>query len=172
MISDNGRVKVVIGALSALFLPFKKLGLIVIDEEHDISFKQQDGVRFHARDMAILRAHCEDISVILSSATPSLETILNCKRGKYNRVDISNRFSKEAKVEMDVIDMRNEEIEMEKSISPKLRDLMEASLNQSGQVLLFLNRRGYAPLVVCKDCGTQLSCEFCDTKLVEHKELV
>ncbi len=171
LITDDDQVKVIIGARSALFLPFKKLGLIIIDEEHDISFKQQDGVRFHARDMAVLRAHCQKISVILSSATPSLETILNCKRGKYKKVDISNKFSTEAKVDMHVIDMRDEEIEMEKSISPKLRDLIKLSLSQKGQALLFLNRRGYAPLVVCKACGNQLSCKFCDTKLVEHKEL-
>ena len=170
LISDD-RIKVVVGARSALFLPFKKLGLIIIDEEHDISFKQQDGVRFHARDMAVLRAHCQNISVILSSATPSLETVLNCKKGKYSKVDLLHRFSKEAKVDKLVIDMRNEELEKNKSISPKLRELIEGSLCQNGQVLLFLNRRGYAPLVVCKACGDQLSCNYCDTKLVEHREL-
>ena len=171
LISGDGRVQIIVGARSALFLPFKNLGLIIIDEEHDTSFKQQDGIRFNARDMAVLRGHCENLHIILSSATPSLETILNCKTGKYKRVDLKKRFREGSKVVTKVIDMKNEDIDRDKSLSPQLINLMNCNLKRGEQVLLFLNRRGYAPLVVCKNCGDQLGCKFCDSKLVEHRYL-
>ena len=171
LMSDNEYAQIIVGARSALFLPIKRLGLIIIDEEHDISFKQQDGVRFNARDMAVLRGQCEQIHVILSSATPSLETILNCKIEKYKRVDITKRYVHSAEISTKIIDMKNEQIESGKSLSPSLIKLIKQHLSNNGQVLLFLNRRGYAPLVVCKKCGKSLSCNNCDSRLVEHKKL-
>ena len=171
LMSDNEYAQIIVGARSALFLPIKRLGLIIIDEEHDISFKQQDGIRFNARDMAVLRGQCEQIHVILSSATPSLETILNCKIKKYKRVDITKRYVDSAEISTKIIDMKNEQIESGKSLSPSLIKLIKQHLTNNGQVLLFLNRRGYAPLVVCKKCGKSLSCNNCDSRLVEHKKL-
>ena len=171
LISGDGQVQIIVGARSALFLPFQNLGLIIVDEEHDTSFKQQDGVRFNARDMAVLRGHCENLHIILSSATPSLETILNCNTGKYKRVDLKKRFRDGSKVITKVIDMKNEDIDRDKSLSPQLINLINCNLKRGEQVLLFLNRRGYAPLVVCKNCGDQLGCKFCDSKLVEHRHL-
>ncbi len=171
LISNDGSIQIVVGARSALFLPFKSLGLIIIDEEHDISFKQQEGIRFNARDMGVLKAQSENAHIILSSATPSLETILNFKIGKYKRVDLRERFREGSKILTKVIDMKKEDIGRENSLSPQLISIARNHLNKGEQILLFLNRRGYAPLVVCKKCGVQLSCKYCDSKLVEHRNL-
>ena len=169
--AKSGEAQIILGTRLAIYTPIKNLKLIIIDEEHDTSFKQQDGIRFNARDMAVLRGHCENLHIILSSATPSLETILNCKTGKYKRVDLKKRFREGSKVATKVIDMKNEDIDRDKSLSPHLINLINCNLKRGEQVLLFLNRRGYAPLVVCKNCGDQLGCKFCDSKLVEHRYL-
>ena len=165
----EAKAQVVVGARSSLYLPFKNLGLIVVDEEHDTSYKQEDGVLYSARDMAVMRASIEQGSVILASATPSLETWVNADTGKYNRVDLTERFGDARIPEIFTIDMRDQPMERNSWISPQLKDEVELRLERSEQSLLFLNRRGYAPITVCRKCGDQLGCEQCDARMVEHR---
>ena len=166
----NGNAKLVVGARSALFLPFKDLGLIVVDEEHDASYKQTEKVIYNARDMAISRASFEKITVILASATPSLETLLNAKEGKYTRLRIKERVGPAILPEVSTIDMRQENIDKGRWISPTLQKRIIQTLENGEQVLLFLNRRGYAPLTLCRKCGHRIDCRKCDSFLVHHKE--
>mgnify|MGYP000161808498 CR=1 FL=1 len=165
----EAKAQVVVGARSSLYLPFKNLGLIVVDEEHDTSYKQEDGVLYSARDMAVMRASIEQGSVILASATPSLETWVNADTGKYNRVDLTERFGDARIPEIFTIDMRDQPMERNSWISPQLKDEVELRLERSEQSLLFLNRRGYAPITVCRKCGDQVGCEQCDARMVEHR---
>jgi len=165
----NGDVRAVLGARSALFLPFRELGLIVLDEEHDGAFKQSDGVNYHARDMAVVRAKFADARVILSSATPSVESRNNANTGRYRHVRLTSRFSEIALPDISPIDMREDPPEKGQWIAPKLAREIFATIDRGEQALLFLNRRGYAPLTLCKACGHQYQCPDCSAWLVEHR---
>ena len=167
----QGQADLVVGARSALFLPFQKLGLIVVDEEHDSSYKQQDGVRYHARDMAVLRASIAGAKVVLASATPSLESWTNAKSGKYHFVALTDRFGPSVLPTIKTIDMRAEELPPNRWLSNTLADQVQQRLGRSEQVLLFLNRRGYAPITLCRACGSQIDCTQCDARMVEHRFL-
>ncbi len=166
----NGQARVIVGARSALFLPFKHLQLIIIDEEHDSSFKQEDGVLYHARDMAIVRAKIENVPIILASATPSVETFCNVTNGKYYHVVLPTRFSGTDLPEILLADMRQKEKGAVQFISPLLQEQLKLRLENKEQSLLFLNRRGYAPLVLCRSCGERLQCSHCSAWLVQHKQ--
>jgi primosomal protein N' (replication factor Y) len=165
----EGGVQLVVGARSALFLPFRDPGLIIVDEEHDMSYKQEDGVLYHARDMAVLRASLCSAQVVLASATPSLETWANAEAGKYRRVELASRFGAAVLPDMRAIDMRSEKTPAGRWVSPTLERAVRARLGRSEQALLFINRRGYAPTTVCRACGHQIGCDDCDTKMVEHR---
>ena len=166
-----GRAQFVVGARSALFLPFRELGLIVVDEEHDTSYKQEDGVLYNARDMAVLRASICGAQVVLASATPSLETWANAEAGKYRRLDLTARFGEAVMPQMRAIDMRAETLPATRWISETLRRAVEARIAAGEQALLFLNRRGYAPVTICRACGHQIGCDNCDARMVEHRFL-
>jgi primosomal protein N' (replication factor Y) len=166
----NGSCRVLIGARSALFLPFKNLQLIVVDEEHDASFKQEDVVNYHGRDMAIMRAKVENIPIILSSATPSLESYLHAKNNKYQLIKLDQRFGQEEKTTVNLLDMRQEKLAKNHFISSALKNLLEENLQNNRQSLLFLNRRGYAPLTLCKKCGQKVSCKNCSSYLTMHQK--
>lgn len=165
----KGEVQAVVGARSALFLPFHQLGMIVLDEEHDGAYKQSDGVNYHARDMAIVRASLASARVILSSATPSVESRNNANQGRYAHVLIKERHSGTALPNIETIDMREEGPEKGSWISPRLAREVFATIERGEQALLFLNRRGYAPLTLCKQCGYQYQCPDCAAWLVEHR---
>lgn len=164
-----GKAQLVVGARSALFLPFADLGLVVVDEEHDGSYKQEDGVLYNARDMAVLRASLCNATVVLASATPSLETWANAKSGKYVRHELKSRFGAAELPDMQAIDLRLDEPGTGRWISGTLAREVFARLDRKEQSLLFLNRRGYAPLTVCRACGEQIGCEHCDARMVEHR---
>ncbi|MEQ1753433.1 MAG: primosomal protein N' [Micropepsaceae bacterium] len=165
----NGDVRVIVGARSALFLPFRNLGLIVVDEEHDSAFKQEEGIIYHARDMAVVRAHHEQCPVVLSSATPSLETWVNAAQGRYTRLRLAERHGTAKLPEATLIDLKREETKAGEFISPTLCKAVEETLGQGEQVMLFLNRRGFAPLTLCKACGHKMGCPRCTSWLVEHR---
>lgn len=167
--AGEGGVGLVVGARSALFLPFRDLGLIVVDEEHDTSYKQEDGVLYNARDMAVLRASLCDAQVVLASATPSLESWANAEAGKYARIDLTSRFGVADLPEMQAIDMRAERLEPGRWIGPTLASAVRERLRRGEQTLLFLNRRGYAPVTICRACGHQIGCAHCDARMVEHR---
>jgi len=170
MVGEGG-CQVVVGARSALFLPFRDLGLIVVDEEHDSSYKQEDGVLYNARDMAVLRASICDAQVVLASATPSLESWTNAEAGKYRRLDLTSRFGEAVMPELRAIDMRSETLPSNRWISPTLQRAAEARIAAGEQALFFLNRRGYAPVTICRACGHQIGCPDCDARMVEHRFL-
>lgn len=188
----EGKAEVIIGARSALFLPFKNLKFIVIDEEHDSSYKQEEQVIYNARDMAVLRAKLGRIPVVLSSATPTIETINNVIEGKYEKIELKNRYNNASLPDIKLLDLKenkpqkytaqnknsldNKKEEKENSfvekkgfLSPVLIDKINDKLNKKEQVLLFLNRRGYAPLAVCSECGHQYFCPNCSVPLVYHQ---
>ena len=165
----DGRSRVVVGARSALFLPFRELGLIVVDEEHDLSYKQEDGVMYHARDMAVVRARLEGIPVALVSATPSLETVTNVEQGRYVRLELPARHGGAELPEVSLVDLRRDPPERQNWLAPPLRKALTDTLEASEQSLLFLNRRGYAPLTLCRACGHRLECPNCTSWLVEHR---
>ncbi len=170
MVGQNG-AQLVVGARSALYLPYQDLGLIVVDEEHDTSYKQEDGVLYSARDMAVLRATYANSQVILASATPSLETWVNAEAGKYDRVDLTSRFGTAQMPDMRAIDMRAEKLPSNRWISPTLASAVRARIELGEQALLFINRRGYAPITLCRACGEQVGCDNCDARMVEHRFL-
>ena len=165
----NNEVAVVVGARSALFLPYADLGLIVVDEEHDPAYKQEDGVRYHARDMAVVRGHIARIPVLLSSATPSVETEVNARRGRYARIALPERFGGARLPSIEAIDLRIAPPSPRHFISPVLAGAMTVALERGEQALLFLNRRGYAPLTLCRACGFRFACPNCDAWLVDHR---
>jgi primosomal protein N' (replication factor Y) len=165
----SGQVRAVLGARSALFLPFRELGMIVLDEEHDGAFKQSDGVNYHARDMAVVRGKLAEARVILSSATPSVESRHNANQGRYAHVLLTSRFAEAAMPDITALDMREEPPEKGQWIAPRLAREVFATLDRGEQALLFLNRRGYAPLTLCKSCGHQYQCPDCSAWLVEHR---
>jgi len=170
MISE-GNAQLVVGARSALYLPFRELGVIVVDEEHDQSYKQEDGVVYSARDMAVLRASICGAQVVLASATPSLESWANAQAGKYEKLELTSRFGVAEMPDMRPIDMRLETLPGNRWISPTLQKAVQARLGKSEQSLLFINRRGYAPTTVCRACGHQIGCDHCDARMVEHRFL-
>ena len=167
LMARTGDIKVVIGTRSALWTPFQNLGIIIIDEEHDLSYKQQDGFRYSARDMAIARAQRENIPVVLGSATPALESILNVTRDKYREIHLPQRTGNAGLPHMHIIDLRK--CHMDGALSLPLLDAIRARLDKKEQVLLFLNRRGYAPVLMCHDCGWVSKCPRCDMHMTYHK---
>jgi primosomal protein N' (replication factor Y) len=167
----TGQAQLVVGARSALFLPFQELGLIVVDEEHDSSYKQEEGVLYNARDMAVLRAAICGAPVVLASATPSLESWANAEAGRYGRLDLGSRFGPAELPEMLAIDMRSEKLPSDRWISETLASAVTTGIARGEQALLFLNRRGYAPVTLCRACGHQVGCDDCDARMVEHRFL-
>ncbi len=169
----TGEARVVVGARSALFLPFIELGLIVVDEEHDGAFKQEDGVIYHARDMAVVRAKLSNVPIVLASATPSLETMVNVQQGRYRRVELPARHGGAQLPEVHLVDLRKMSSGKPGTggrwISPVLDQAIIDAFAQGQQVMLFLNRRGYAPLTLCRACGHRLQCPDCTAWLVEHR---
>lgn len=165
----EGSAQVLVGARSALFLPFKDLGLIVVDEEHDPSYKQEDGVLYQARDMAVVRAQIEKCPILLASATPSLETYANVQSGKFDCVRLTKRFANATLPEIELIDMRQESKQDKHILSQKLQTALAENIVQKNQSLLFLNRRGYAPVRLCRACGEKVKCPYCSVFLTEHK---
>jgi len=164
-----GEAHVVVGARSALFLPYAKLGLIIVDEEHDQAYKQGDGVHYHARDMAVVRAHIAKIPIVLASATPSVETEVNARKGRYTRVSLPSRFGGQHMPQIEAIDLRRAPPPRGRFISPPLAEAIQYAVERREQALLFLNRRGYAPLTLCRACGHRFSCNICDAWLVDHR---
>ena len=152
-----------------MFLPFKHLGLIVVDEEHDLSFKQEDNIRYQARDLAIVRSQIEKFLVILTSATPSLETQNNIQKKKFTHVFLSGQFSGLDLPKIELINMQNEKLEKNKWISSKILKQLKNCVQKGEQALLFLNRRGYSPLCLCADCGHRYQCDHCSSWLVMHR---
>ncbi len=165
----NGEAKVVVGARSALFLPFADLGLIVVDEEHDGAFKQEEGVAYHARDMAVVRASLGGIPVALASATPSLETMANVQGGRYALLHLPDRHAGAVMPEMKPVDLRRHPPPRGRWLSPILVQALEETFAAGEQAMLYLNRRGYAPLTLCRSCGHRLQCPHCTAWLVEHR---
>ncbi|HTQ82564.1 MAG TPA: primosomal protein N', partial [Pseudolabrys sp.] len=162
-------VSVVVGARSALFLPYADLGLIIVDEEHDPAYKQDDGAHYHARDMAVVRGRVAKIPVVLASATPSVESEVNTRRGRYKRIHLPERFGGQHMPMIEAIDMRRESPPRGRFIAPRLAEAVTIALERKEQALLFLNRRGYAPLTLCRACGFRLQCPNCDAWLVDHR---
>jgi primosomal protein N' (replication factor Y) len=165
----SGEVRVIVGARSALFLPYADLGLIIVDEEHDPAYKQEDGVHYHARDMAVVRGHIAKIPVVLASATPSVETEVNARRSRYARLHLPERFGGQHMPEIEAIDLRRDGPPPGRFIAPLLAQAVQIALERGEQALLFLNRRGYAPLTLCRQCGYRLACPNCDAWLVDHR---
>ena len=165
----NNDVRVVIGTRSALFLPFQELGLIIVDEEHDASYKQNDNGCYNGRDLAIVRAKINNIPVVLASATPSLETLINIDKGKYKKVYLPSRFGKAVLPDIKIIDLKKEKLKKDNYISKTLRDELATNLANHRQSMLFLNRRGYSPVILCADCGEKFQCPNCSCNLSYHK---
>ncbi len=168
------QARVVVGARSALFLPYRALGLIVVDEEHDGAFKQEDGVIYHARDMAVVRARLAEIPIVLCSATPSLETVTNVKAGRYDRLHLPDRHGGAELPKVELVDLRRDPPPRlagigQSWLSAALRRALTESFAANEQALLFLNRRGFAPLTLCRVCGHRIKCPNCTAWLVEHR---
>ncbi|MEK6806163.1 MAG: primosomal protein N' [Pseudomonadota bacterium] len=163
----SGEIKIIVGTRSAVFLPFARLGLIVVDEEHDTSFKQQEGLRYHARDVAILRAQKLGVPVILGSATPSLESLANAQAGRYRHLRLMQRVNASAVPKVQVLDIRA--LELTHGLSEPLLERLSANLESGGQALLFINRRGYAPVLWCGTCGWTAVCRHCDVRMTLHR---
>ncbi len=167
LIARDGRAPLIIGTRSAVFSQIKNLGLIIVDEEHDASFKQQDGFRYSARDVAVMRARLEKVAIVLGSATPSLETLYNVAQGRYRELKLTQRAGGAKPPKIEALDVRGQY--MEHGISNALITQMRQHLAKSGQVLLFLNRRGYSPTLLCHDCGWSAECQRCDSHMVLHQ---
>ena len=166
---SDGSAQVVVGARSALFLPYAKLGLIVVDEAHEVSFKQDDGVRYNARDVSVMRARFESLPVVLASATPALESLHMASTGTYKKLDLPSRFGGAQLPDIKLIDLTVEKPASGRWLAAPLIEGLEARLAAGEQVLLFLNRRGYAPLTLCRNCGHRFKCPNCSAWLVEHR---
>ncbi len=165
----EGTARVVVGARSALFLPFPKLGLILVDEEHETSFKQEEGVIYNGRDMAVVRARISDAPVVLVSATPSLETVVNAEKGRYGTLHLPERHAGALLPEMGMVDMLDSPPPRGQWLSGEMRRVLQETFAAGEQALLFLNRRGYAPLTLCRACGHRFQCPRCIAWLVEHR---
>jgi primosomal protein N' (replication factor Y) len=166
---SRGEARVVVGARSALFLPYKNLSLVVVDEEHDASFKQEEGVMYHARDMAVARARFKKFPVLLVSATPSLESYHNARQGKYSEISLPLRHADAVMPEINLVDMRREKLNAQEFVSSILREKLANAVAAGHQAMLFLNRRGYAPLMLCRACGHRFQCPDCSAWLVTHR---
>ncbi|MEN0077638.1 MAG: primosomal protein N' [Pseudomonadota bacterium] len=166
---NEGRARIVVGARSALFLPFQNLRLVVVDEEHDSSYKQEDGVTYHARDLAVVRAKLSGAAIILASATPALETKVNAETGRFQALKLSARPGTAQMPDVELINMREAPPEQGQSLSPPLCEALTQTFAAGDQSLLFLNRRGYAPLILCKACGEKLKSPGTDSWLTEHR---
>jgi primosomal protein N' (replication factor Y) len=166
---SNGKIRIIIGARSSLFLPFKKLGIIIVDEEHDQSYKQDEGVTYNARDMAISRASFENIPVNLITAVPSIETYENVKKGKYSISKLKKRYQDASLPNYEIINLNNTKLEKQSWLSKKIIDKVNFHLDKNDQVLFFLNRRGFSPHVLCNKCFNSFSCPNCSINLVYHK---
>jgi primosomal protein N' (replication factor Y) len=167
---SSGEIKIIIGARSSLFLPFKQLGIIIVDEEHDQSFKQDEGVTYNARDMAISRAAFENIPINLITAVPSIETFENIKKGKYEVSRLSERYKNAALPNFEIINLNDTKLEKQSWLSNKIIEKVNFHLEKKDQVLFFLNRRGFSPNVICNKCFTTCSCPNCTINLVYHKK--
>jgi len=167
----NGKIKVIIGARSSLFLPFKQLGLIIVDEEHDQSYKQDEGVAYNARDMAISRASFENIPINLITAVPSVETYENIKKGKYSISRLEQRYQNASLPNYEVINLNENKLEKQTWLSKKIIDKVNLHLNKNDQILFFLNRRGFSPHVLCNKCFKSYTCPNCSINLVYHKNI-
>ncbi|MBL6940423.1 MAG: primosomal protein N' [Alphaproteobacteria bacterium] len=165
----SGEAQVVVGARSSLFLPYRELGLIVVDEEHEQAYKQEDGIIYHARDMAVVRARSEKCPIVLASATPSLESYVNAVSGRYAHLKLPRRHGAAVLPETRLVDLRHEKVEAGTWLSQPLRDAIAATLAAGEQAMLFLNRRGYAPMTLCQSCGHKMTCRDCSSWLVEHR---
>ena len=166
---QSGRVQVLLGTRSAIFTPFANLGLCIMDEEHDLSFKQQDGFRYSARDCLVRRAHLEKVPVVLGSATPSLESLYNAQAQRYGWLKLQQRAAGAKLPSVQLLDIRGEKLA--EGVSTPLRKLMVQHLEDQGQVLLFLNRRGFAPVLMCHECGWQAACPSCDANMTYHQQV-
>jgi primosomal protein N' (replication factor Y) len=162
-------VRAVVGARSALFLPFPDLGLIVVDEEHDSAYKQEEGVTYHARDMAVVRGKLSGFPVVLSSATPSVESYVNSERGRYGHLILPARFGNSAPPQIEALDLRQDPPARGTWLAPSLAAAARDTVERGEQVLFFLNRRGYAPLTLCRTCGHRMACPNCSAWLVDHR---
>lgn len=162
----NGEIQVVLGTRSAIWLPLHRPGIIIVDEEHDLSYKQQDGFRYSARDMAIIRGQRENIPVILGSATPALESLQNVSTGRYHELNLPNRAGNAKPPQIRIVDLRGNK--MHGAFSQPLLDEIANSLANKQQVLLFHNRRGFAPVLMCHNCGLGLKCTRCEAHLIYH----
>ena len=165
----SGEARVVVGARSALFLPLSELGLVIVDEEHEQAYKQEDGAIYHARDMAVVRARIAKCPIVLASATPSLETFVNASAGRYHWLTLPRRHGVAVMPQIRLIDLRHARVEPGTWLSLPLREALAVTLAAGEQAMLFLNRRGYAPLTLCQSCGHKLICRQCSTWLVEHR---
>jgi primosomal protein N' (replication factor Y) (superfamily II helicase) len=165
----SGQARIVVGARSALFLPWQNLNLIVVDEEHEGAYKQSEGVTYHARDMAVLYGTIGKFNVVLASATPSLESIVNVDRHKYDVVKLQDRHGRPELPEIKLLDMRQEKLDAAQWLSAPMVEAVRQTIAAGDQALLFLNRRGYAPLTLCRACGHRLDCPDCAASLVEHR---
>ena len=165
----DGDVRILVGARSALFLPFQELGVIIVDEEHDAGFKQEEGVHYHGRDMAVMRANLANVPCILASATPSIESLSNVENKRYDCVHLPARFGGQDLPQIEAVDLRQHPLPSGRWLSEPLSNAIQQTLDKGQQVLLFLNRRGYAPLTLCRTCGHRLDCKHCDSYLVEHR---
>lgn len=163
------RVQVLVGARSALFLPWRNIGVIIVDEEHDGGFKQEDGVIYNARDMAVVRGQLADCPVILSTATPSLESYVNAQEGRYVAHRLTARHGAAQLPEIELVDMRTDPPPRGNWLVPQMVERVGAAIERGEQALLFLNRRGYAPLTLCRACGHRYACPDCDAWMVEHR---
>ena len=165
----HGKIKVVIGARSSLFLPFKKLGLIIVDEEHDQSYKQDEGITYNARDMAISRSFFENVPINLITAVPSVETFDNIKKGKYTFSKLEKRYLNASFPKFEIINLNNTKLDSQSWLSKEIIEKVNFHLEKNDQVLFFLNRRGFSPYVLCKKCLKNYSCPNCSINLVYHK---
>lgn len=166
--AKNGEAAIIIGTRSAIFTPLQNPGIIILDEEHDLSFKQQSGFRYSARDLAIVRGRLENIPVVLGSATPSLESLYNAKRGRYQQLELAVRAGDAQLPEIKLLDLRGQKLQG--GLSPLLLTTLREQLNQGRQVLLFLNRRGFAPVLMCHSCGWLAHCQHCSARLTIHRK--
>ena len=165
----QGKAPFILGARSALFLPYPDLGVIIVDEEHEGAYKQEEGIIYHGRDMAVVKAQNENIAIVLASATPSLETLNNVRQKKYERVILPSRFGDAKMPTLELIDLRTQKMSAQSFISDPLFQALEKTFAAGQQAMLFLNRRGYAPLTLCRGCGNRLQCPSCTSWLIEHK---
>lgn len=163
----SGAARIVVGTRSAVFVPMPRLQLVIVDEEHDTSYKQQDGLRYHARDVAVMRAHRAGVPVLLGSATPSLETLHNAQSGRYRHLRLLKRVRQQAPPRIHLLDVRH--APLDNGLSPTMLEAVQRQLAAGHQALLFLNRRGYAPVLLCHDCGAITPCPNCDARLVVHR---